>query len=264
MPDHDLIAALAEGRLDPREAQDAERSIAADPEAAEVLAAHRRALSALGALQPATLTETERDQLRNSVAGAVGLDLTPEPVVRRRAPWAAISVAAATLAALVAVVPLAGLLTGSGDSTADTLGVAEVDDTARTQSGSIVGESDLESAPAQDSLDGAEVSTTAAATVSAPAGEEARVPDELSTWIATFAESPSSPDLEDAVFEATEETGCVSQAEELLDTGEGPLLVVELLYSDGQALIFFTTVEDMVATLAAFSPTDCSLLATIP
>jgi len=269
MPDHDLIAALAEGRLEPREAEEAERAIAADPEATAVLAAHRSALGAIGALQPATLTGSERSDLRTRVAAEVGLDLSPQPVARRRAPWAAISIAAATLAALVAIVPITGLLTDPGDSTAETLGVAEVDDAARTssQDGQAPGEYDL-GADAVTESDGTgdPVSTTeAAAIVSAPVGEEARgAAEELSSWISTFAEDPSSPEMDDAVFEATEATGCVSEARIALDAREEPLLVVELQYGDGQALIFFTTADDMVASLVAFSPGDCSVLATLP
>jgi hypothetical protein len=41
-------------------------------------------------------------------------------------------------------------------------------------------------------------------------------------------------------------------------------MVIELTIGDQQALVFFTTVDETVAAIAAYSPTDCSLLASLP
>lgn len=120
MPRHDpdIIAALAEGRLDPDEAVAIAREIAADPVAAAELADHRAALDAMSSAPRVELTEAERTDLRAAVADALGL-VEPEPAavsVSRHVPWGSIGIAAAALAALIAVVPVAGLLTtGGGD-----------------------------------------------------------------------------------------------------------------------------------------------------
>lgn len=259
MPDHDLIAALAEGRLEPREAAEAERAITADPEAAALLAAHRLALSALGELPDPLLTETERGELRGNIAAAVGLDLSPQRVVqRRKAPWAAISIAAATLAALVAVVPLTGLLNDSGDPAAENVGVAELDDAARTEGGSPAGESDLESAPTLDTSDGDLVSTTAAA-MSAPIEESRTLEERLDALIASSSEGSSQERIA-----PTTETACGMEAEEETGVGLDDLMYAEIMLHDQQAMVFFTVTDGDLAIAAAFSADSCELIDSIP
>ena len=257
MPDHDLIAALAEGRLDAAEAATAERAIAADPEAAEALTAHRSALAAIRAAEPAVLTETERNDLRASVSEAVGLDRSPQPAVRRRAPWAAISIAAATLAALVAVVPLAGLLTDSEDPTAVTFDATELDAAARTTS-------EETAPPARDGgTQGAE-SETAGDTVSttAAAGALAAAEETLEDRLAAFIADPA--DLDESLISPTAETLCGTEASEHIGAPLEDLLYAELMLEESQALVFFTVTDGELTMAAAFSPEGCLLIDSLP
>jgi anti-sigma factor RsiW len=255
MPDHDLIAALAEGRLDATEAATAERAIAADPAAAAMLAAHRTALTATRAAEPAILTETERRDLRASVADAVGLERSPQPAVRRRAPWAAISIAAATLAALVAVVPLAGLLTDSGDSAAVTFGTTEIDDAARmTSEESVPPALEGGTQGAESDAIGDTVSTTAAA--AAPAAES------LEERLAAFIADPV--DLEQSRVSPTSETLCGMEASKHIGAPLEDLLYAELILGDAQALVFFRVTEGELTMAAAFAPEGCLLIDSLP
>lgn len=257
MPDHDLIAALAEGRLDAAEAATAERAIAADPEAAALLAAHRTALAATRAAEPAVLTNTERRDLRASVSEAVGLDRSPQLAVRRRAPWAAISIAAATLAALVAVVPLAGLLTESGDSAAVTFGATELDDAARTTSEEAVPPAlDGGTQGAESDAAGDTVSTTAAA--AAPAAAEETLEERLAAFIADPA------DLEENRISPTAETLCGMAASEHIGAPLEDLLYAELILGEAQVLVFFTATDGELTMAAAFSPEGCVLIDSLP
>jgi hypothetical protein len=257
MPDHDLIAALAEGRLDSAEAATAERAIAADPEAAEVLAAHRRALAAIRAAEPAVLTEMERNDLRASVSEAVGLDRSPQPAVRRRAPWAAISIAAATLTALVAVVPLAGLLTDSKDPTAVTFDATEFDDLARTTNEETLAPAlDGGTQGAESDAAGDTVSTTAAA--GAPTAAEETLEERLAAFIADPA------DLDEDLDSPTVETLCGMEASEHIGTPLEDLLYAELMLGETQSLVFFAVTDGELTIAAAFLPEGCVLIDSLP
>jgi hypothetical protein len=131
--DPDLIAALASGSLDPAEAAAAEAAIAADPRAGAELAAQRLALDALRRAPAPVLSATERTELRNAVAAALHLEDSPAPApaaaARRRVPWRPLAVAAAALAALVAAVPLFGLLSlGDQDQPLSTVALEATSD----------------------------------------------------------------------------------------------------------------------------------------
>lgn len=120
--DESLIAALAEGALEPGRAAAAEAELAGCARCSADLSAQRTALEALTALQPTALGDEERSRLRAAVAAGVGLpiaDEAPSPArrPRRPVPWGAIAVAGISLAAVLAMVPLAGLLTTAGDDT---------------------------------------------------------------------------------------------------------------------------------------------------
>ncbi len=124
--DPDVIAALAEGRLDPEEAATVEREIAADPVAATQLAELRVALEAAAEAARPELTVSERSDLRAAVADALGIT-TPEVAAQplpRRVPWGSLGIAAAALAGLIAVVPVVGLLSTGGADDAATLDLA--------------------------------------------------------------------------------------------------------------------------------------------
>jgi len=258
--DHDLIAALAEGRLEPDRAAEAERAIADDPAAAELLAAHRRALAAIGAASHPSLTDTERNALHLRVSEAVGLDRTPQTVTRRRAPWAAVAIAGAALVALVAAVPLMNLLSDSGDAVAITSGVAEADDAARStgELGEAPAPSDLgtETFGESDGLGGT-VSTTMAA--SAPTAQESLT---LVERLTTLIDEPRDPG--DDRLSPTEETACGMEAEELIGTALADLRFAELTIDERQALVFFTVVEGHPEMAAVFSADGCELLESLP
>lgn len=262
--DHDLIASLAEGRLEPEQAAALERAISTDPAASAELAAQRRALDAVRGAPIARLTDEERGRVRLGVATAIGLDPESQgaPAGRRGVPWAAISIAAATLAALIAVVPLTGLLTSNQiDPSAVSLGFAEADDDTSRAS--------PETAPAAP-MGGAEVtdatfgdgtglgSTTVAA--SDPEMTANFEDDTVERRLVAFTEDPKP----EAAFQPTEETGCVAEARALIAADGSALMVIELTIGDQQALVFFTAVEETVAAIAAYSPIDCSLLASLP
>jgi hypothetical protein len=151
--DPDLIAALAEGRLDPDEAAALEREVASDPVASAELAAHRLVLETIAATEAPRMTMAERSQLRESVASALGVTAAEHTATAsaptRRVPWGSLGIAAAALAGLVAIVPVVGLLsTGGSDDTASFELAAEVPTTAAT---------DADAARAQDSAESAAV-----------------------------------------------------------------------------------------------------------
>jgi len=118
MHDHDtdLIAAVAEGLLD--DDGRARADIMSCARCRAELADHETALAALRTAPEPSLSPVESTSLRAAVADAVGLPLpepsTEEQVSRRRIPWPALAVAAASLAAIVGVVPVVGLLNTSG------------------------------------------------------------------------------------------------------------------------------------------------------
>lgn len=255
--DHDLIAALAEGRLDPSEAAAAERVIAADGEATAALAQHRRALAAVRAAPPATLNEGERERVHMAVAEAIGFDRTPAPAASgRRAPWGAITMAAATLAALVAVVPIAGLLTSDQpDSSAVSLGIAEVDASRTAEDGgaepmagvdSTFQPTDGMSTPASGDFEGA------------PVAPDADVDEALTA----LADDPAGS--RHRATSPTAETACAGEASDQIDAAPDALEFIEMTIGDRQVLVFFTIVDGALDGAAAYSPANCELLGTFP
>lgn len=257
--DHDLITALAEGRLGVNEAAAAERAIAADPDAAAALALQRHSLAATRAAPPAALTDGERDNVRMAVAEAIGFDRRPAPAgSRRRVPWGAIAVAAGTLAALVAVVPIAGLLTGGQpDSSNVSLGLAEVDASgART--------ADDTGAQPMAGVDATTVATDAMSTTPA-SGEFEGAPYEdadVEEALTALAEDPA--DGEKRATSPTAETACVAEASSQLAAPADSLEFLEMTIGDRQVLVFFTIVDGALDAAAAYSPAGCELLGTLP
>jgi len=116
--DLDLIAALAEGRLDDEEARLAEESLAGCSECLADLAAQRTSLAATVTAQRPGLSMAESSDLRRQVGAALGLSKQVDTAPQRR-PWMGLATAAAVVVALVAVAPLVNLLsTDSDDSSA--------------------------------------------------------------------------------------------------------------------------------------------------
>jgi hypothetical protein len=256
--DHDLIAALAEGRLDPSEAAAAERVIAADGEATAALAQHRQALAAMRAAPPATLTDGERERVQMAVAEAIGFDRTTASAASgRRAPWGAITVAAATLAALVAVVPIAGLLTSDQpDSSAVSLGIAEVDASRTAEDAGAEPMAGVDSTI--QATDGMSTTPASGDLEGAPAAPDTDVDEALTA----LAEDPVGSRYQ--ATSPTAETACADEASDQIDASPDALEFIEMTIGDRQVLVFFTIVDGAVDDAAAYAPADCELLGTLP
>ena len=270
--DLDTIAALAEGRLDPERARELERGIASDPVASAELAAHRTALAAARTAPSPTLSDDERSTLHASIASALGLE-EPEaaqaPSAPRRVPWAAISLAAAALVALVSIAPLADLLsTGSETAAATTLGALELTTTPPQADASVVitgGESPdagFESA----TTTAAGTTTIAGGTVRSSLGDPAvreRVVDEFDLAKST------GPGL----AEPDDETPCLAEGRAYLEEANGQAsleagaLFTLSFETDGGAtiVVFYTVAEDGSLDIAGgYDQADCALLVTYP
>lgn len=265
--DPDTIAALAEGRIDPERARQLEREIAGDPSATAELAAHRVALQLARTGQIPVLTTEERTRLRAVIASSLGLEHAIPAVARhtpRRIPWAPIAVAAAALVGLVAVAPLANLLsTGQDSAAATTLGAhdeltttaaatTEADTAATADVATTGGEIP---APAELGLQG-----DTGTTVSEEAVRSAQDDAALERLVAAFDAKAT-----DAVpAEPTEETVCVAEAQARFP--EAALLSISLETDDGITLVVFYTVADdgSVDAAAGYDPADCSLRGTLP
>lgn len=291
--DPDLIAALAEGRLDPAEAERVERELASDPGAVEALAAQRAALTALREAPPIHLSEVERAALRASIADAIGISApAAASAVPRRVPWSSIGIAAAALVGLVAVVPVVGLLNTSGDdATADTRIAAEAPTTEAADTASDAdtpGTVDMETLGADDGSfdpaveapgEGAQgfvTSTTGVARATTTVVPEDTAPaDETTTTtspdlealvseLMTFKEDLDA--IEEIATEAIEGDPCwLQDAEERGGPEElGPRWIFE--YPDGEAALVVYFQYDEEGTPGAFSvyePFECAHLAEV-
>jgi hypothetical protein len=270
--DPELIAALAEGRLPPAEAAALEREIGADPAAASELAAQRRALHAITALAPATLSDPERQRLRSSVAAELGLDTAPEPLSTRprrtrRIPWPAVAVAAASLVAIVAVVPGLGLLsTDDGDSSATFVLADEAADTTDLRAsqegapepgdGGQVGAGVPDNGADTDAALESEAATTTAAAALPTDDETLR---DLDPGLRRLLDEPSlllefetPPDPAPCAGEALQILGAATSA----DLGA----VVVPLTDGAGSIVWFLSADGTIRSAAAFSPADCTLL----
>ncbi len=297
--DSETITALAEGRLDPEEAAALEREIAADPVAAAELAAQRLALEALGTAPPVELTPSERAELRAAVADAIGI-AEPEPApdpVKRAVPWGSLGIAAAALVALVAIVPVAGLLT-TGEDEAQNLELAAAVTTtsAVTEAESrsapaadiaeapVVGEADLddgmslgEEAPAEASGFAASSTSAAPATTSAAAAAPTTTTTVSATTTAALDEEAlaaltaeleaikSDPEAVDALsVAALEEDACWIEDTEI--RGDPPPQRFRFDYVDGQltVVVYFELEEGIAGPFRVWGVPDCADLVVIP
>jgi hypothetical protein len=264
--DPDRIAALAAGSLDPAEAAVLEAAIAADPRAAADLAAQRLALDAIHRAPAPLLSDTERTDLRRAVAAALHLEDSPAPAAatalasRRRVPWRPLAVAAAALTALVAAVPLFGLLSvGEEEAALTTIALSA---TTESQDFATAGADAPENLSAENgdaTMLG--TATTAAATTTVPPATLTRERIDAEETVGSLLADP-------ARLFATEADGaitCLDEARILLQapdpaglqltaTEGGRDLVVWFLSSDGAT----------VADLVAFDPDTCELLAVYP
>lgn len=290
--DPDTIAALAEGRLSPEEAAHAEQLIATDPAARAAFDIHRAALDALSSATTFSLTEVERAGLRASVADAIGLvDAAPVGATTpRRVPWGALGIAAASLAGLVAFVPLAGLLTTAGDDDSTTAlaptATAPVSDEARianatTEDGGSTllsgdGTFDASQEAPGDDVAGFGSTTLAAqaptsdttvageAVETTIAGAEELAPAAIPAELATFLADPVS--VGGVAVTATTESTCA--AADALDrtADDAERWTFEYVAEDGSSVIVFFDydADGAPGPFAAYTGADCTRLAVVP
>jgi len=258
--DADAIAALAEGRLSPEQARELERAVASEPEAAADLAAQRAALAAISAAPAPTLSPEERSGLRAAVADAVGMSGAQDRAAApsRRVPWGAIGIAAAALVALVAVVPLADLLTSSGDSSGVTTAAAFE---ATTTTMALLGPQEDASlggtqAPETTELTGISsgpVTTVAGAAAESSGGDTNRMIDDFDKAYRTAtAATPAGAD-----------TPCTAEASEALATTT--LYTVDIEDESGAIVVVLYAVgDDGSVTAIGYDPGDCTVVFTTP
>lgn len=283
--DPDLIASVAEDLLAGDLAAQAAAEIAACPECSRELALQRAALFALHSAPAAALTGDEATRMRAAVAEAVGIAPAPAAAPappRRRAPWGAIAVTAASLAGVMAVLPVLGIFSPGGDhgDAATTAAVAESTDLA-----------EMRDAPGSEG-DGME--EDGQMVLSAPAPEDPEIPETAATQEAGGEEAPTTtavpaaepgslpPDTligEDAVkefFAAGEAASyaagdtdpdertaraCSVAAEERLGAGYRHVAIPVAL-GDGREAILFVSEDG--GMLAAFDLEDCRALLVLP
>jgi hypothetical protein len=280
--DHELIAAVAEEILAADLAEAAEAEISACAECSAELADQRAALEALQTAAPAVLTDEETVRLRAAVAEAV--NLPPAPVAelpRRRPSWRAIAVAAASLAGIVAFVPVVGMLTSGDDASvalsttaAESLEAPTAGADATTRDGAADSQA---SAPEEADLtfgasDEEQVADTAlptteagAATTLAPAVAETlpaprTLAGEAEIKDVFDAGPPNAAAVVEEPGEPIEPT-CLAEAE--IELGEAPLRIdLPATMDDGSTVIIYVDAD--WSTLIAFDAADCSPLLTLP
>lgn len=295
MPEHDndLIAALADGSLDPDRAAEVEAALLADPETAAELAAQRAALEAISSAGPVMMSANERSLLHQRVAEVVGLGTPEAPVVESPAParrlWRPLTVAAASATALVAVLALGPLLNVISDG-----GVGFTFDLAALRSAEQAERAPVDSEDDTDAVhpSGADSEEQDLGFGSDPQGPPGTVvvetpPDDAEPTTTTSTDTttidpdadglheeleaeraqPSTAFLEaDPVDEAT---ACLDEALAYFEGADGhedPVLhFLQYTANDGrQVLVFFSRVPDSeeIHTIAAFDPAGCTPLAT--
>jgi hypothetical protein len=181
--DRNLIAAFAEGTLDPSDTTRAEELISAREDARLEYEAQTAALAALRAAPTAVMSADERSSLRAAIAAELHLEPAPEPApVRptRRWGWTALAGAAAAFVLLVAV----------GGSVINALNVSDEDRAADT---TIAQSEPAEAAPAateaaagaEEATEGGEFEVESAPPADAQLRQQAPAPaaesDELSS-----------------------------------------------------------------------------------
>jgi hypothetical protein len=240
--DPELIAALAEGSLDPERAQELEAAIADNPGAAEALAKQRAALEATRSAPAIALSETERSTLRSVVAEALGFASAPvssddtasaEPVPQvrfrpepsRSIPWPALALAGAALLTLVAVVPIVGLLTTDGtdevaatapsalslEDPASTLAEAPSDDLAGADADrAAIDDPERVEAPPEETLAAATAETTTTETLA----DEPTLDEAIALELAALRDDPEA--LGQLAAPSSPDTPCLAEASSIL------------------------------------------------
>jgi hypothetical protein len=212
------------------------------------------------------LRDDERSALHGAVASSLGLEVSaaPERERRRRVPWGAVAVAAASLAAIVAVVPLAGLLgtAAESDDAATALAVTTV-----------AGEGEdaaLPPEPAALEVPGDDRSETLGSVEGGESQEDA-IPEETYTATTTVGTERSAPITVDELAgrlaaggldlpTSEEGAACADDALQLLGPGAAPLSLAVMV--DEVTGIAYMAADASAA--AVFDPDGCRRLAQLP
>lgn len=268
--DPDRIAALAAGSLDPAEAAALEAAIAADPRAAAELAAQRLALDAIRRSPAPVLSADERTELRRAVAAALHLEDSEQPVAaitaRRRLAWRPLAVAAAALAALVAVVPLFGLLSaGDNEASMTTVAIAA---TTEARDGSLAPQDgdDLETLGAEMTAGNGSVlgtTTSAAATTTTVLGATTFEERAMAAADRAVAGLIADPGPLFAPVPTAEPVPCRDEALILLEDDDPAGMRLDP-YGIDLAIWFLSSDGASVQRLVAFDTATCEFLAAYP
>ncbi len=268
--DPELIAALAEGSLEPDEARRVESELAEDPDALAALEVQRQAIEAARTAPTPSLSDSESTHLRAAVAEALGLARDPEPVSEpRRISWSALATAGVALAALLAVVPVIGLLNTDGDD-ARTADAVSLEDTAETEAAADAAPEGSERSIAADEQDGAEApafeapaTTVSAETLPTPvpttAGGEAL---DLAADLEILGADPEA--LARSSESATDETPCYEQAAAALGARDLSWFQLEDEESEVGFVVYTAFADGEPPRMIAFHPADCSVAASLP
>jgi hypothetical protein len=287
--DPDVIAALAEGRLEPKEAATVEREIAADPVAATQLAELRIALEAAAEAARPELTIAERSDLRTAVADALGI-ATPEAVAQslpRRIPWSSLGIAAAALASLIAVVPVVGLLsTGGADDAASldlaaeavaTTAAAQLERSAAAdETGLVVAAAEADDAPTIDDASGSDApefgssSTLPAATTQAANSSEGSTAttvavegvEQLTAELVVIRSDPIA--VNELAVEAGQDHECWVKDGEIRADPPPQRYVFEYDNNQLTVIVYFELEEGGAGPFQVWGVPDCADLVVIP
>lgn len=267
--DDDLISALAEGTLDEAHAADVEAAISRDPAAAKVLADHRRALALVRGAPAVTMTEEERATLHAAITTALNIDPgTVDPQVarpsRRRLAWPVLVTSAAVLVAVIAAVPIFGLLTPGSTDSAESgalqpppqqvpLGESDGVDDGTGDLDSLLnfsGDSLAEGSPTLSS----DQQTVESTIIDSTTPEEGDGPGRTVAWNVTDDESLTlrhllveleQSELLETAAQAAPDSECLDEAVDTIDADDDSLWVYTFTPEEGEPLlVYFDRTED--------------------
>ena len=287
--DQDLIVAIAEGTLDAKAAAAAAADISRCSICSADLAAQRIAIVAIAGTSPVSMTAAESAQLRSTVASAVGIEptRTQAPAPRdRRAPWGSIAIAAASLAGIIGVVPVLGLLTQGSDDIAAATTAAVVafeapengadsqlretgalDDTGSLADTEMASASPTETGTAGDTTsqattEEAQTTTTTATTTVVEEAPAAALPLAGEDAVRDlFAAGPEEEYLAYGEQVDRKDLACSGAAEREL--GNQPSYIdVLVILDDGRRVVLYT--DSDWTKLVAFDTDDCAVALVLP
>ncbi len=289
--DLDLIAALAEGRLDADQARSAEESFAGCDECSTNLMAHRASLAATATAERPGLTMAESSELRRQVGDAVGLSPRIEKAPQRR-PWMGLATAAAVVIALIAVAPLVNLLsTDSDDAAASATTIAVTQEVAESPTAADSAEAPLATAAPATEAPFAQAPVGAAeggaAEFSGRLDRDAALPESLLDFgnvddldkflnevpqgIENEAVSRALTLLELSYYRqefaaATDEVAVTCTPDEVLelaDTADSVITIGTADFAGTEFLILLVTLTDETRLVLALDAVNCEVLAQV-